>query len=256
MVHNEMPEHMVWDPQARYLQIEERVTNVRTSLTALENKVERGFGEVHNHISANVQALTAQLTSLSSELRSGQKTQWPVILTVLGLIATVMLGFGGALGYAVLSPLKETVAGNSSGINELTRAMTGLITNLPESFIPRRETERLSLRSAEDRARVEENVRAMMPRAEVELLREASAADRKHLWDELAKVRDSTVQRNEWMERNRARDTEMAEINRRVDEIRQELGSQYGVRDVIMDLKAEINSLRAKMEAGLPPRLP
>lgn len=237
-----------WDPQARYLQLDERVTNVRTSLTNLEGKVDRGFTEVHSHISANIQALTSQLTTFSGELRSGQKTQWPVILTLLGLIVTVLLGFGGAMGYAVLAPLKEAVGTNVANVNDLNSALTQLVTGLPESFIPRRETERLSARALEDRMRVEEVLKTMIPRSEVELLRQSSASDRERLWNDLGILRDQTVSRNEWMERNRARDTEVADLSRRVDEIRESLGSQYTTRDLLLSTQQELKDLRNRLE--------
>ena len=50
------------------------------------------------------------------------------------------------------------------------------------------------------------------------------------------------VTRNEWSETNRARDQEISDISPR-DEIRQEVGTVCGTRDVIVDLK-EIDLLQ------------
>lgn len=70
----------------------------------------------------------------------------------------------------------------------------------------------------------------------------------------IADLRASSVTRNEWAERNRARDQEVADLGRRVDELRQDVGSVYGTRDVIQDLKKEIDNLRQRMNTrGLSP---
>lgn len=61
-------------------------------------------------------------------------------------------------------------------------------------------------------------------------------------------LRDSTVPRVAWEERNRARDLEVADLNRRIEELRQNVGSVYGTRDVIQDMRSEINSLRQRLD--------
>ncbi|RJG40683.1 hypothetical protein D3Y55_25870 [Mesorhizobium sp. DCY119] len=53
---------------------------------------------------------------------------------------------------------------------------------------------------------------------------------------------------------HRARDQEVADLGRRVDELRQDVGSVYGTRDVIIDLKTEIDNLRQRFNLrAVPP---
>jgi hypothetical protein len=54
------------------------------------------------------------------------------------------------------------------------------------------------------------------------------------------------VTRNEWQERNRATGQQAMEFNRRLEELRQDFGAVYGTRDVIQDMKREIDELRRK----------
>lgn len=82
---------------------------------------------------------------------------------------------------------------------------------------------------------------------EMEWRTQRGSEDRKRSDDALADLRAGTVSRNEWSERNHARDGEISELGRRIDELRQEVGSVYGTRDVIVDLKREVNLLRQRV---------
>lgn len=55
--------------------------------------------------------------------------------------------------------------------------------------------------------------------------------DRNRMEAAVVELRTSTVDRNEWMERNRAYDQQAADFNRRLDELRQDFGSVYGTRE-------------------------
>ncbi|RJG40801.1 hypothetical protein [Mesorhizobium sp. DCY119] len=95
-------------------------------------------------------------------------------------------------------------------------------------------------------------------RQEIDWRTARRAEDRQRTDAAILELRTSTVTRNEWTERNRARDQEMSDVNRRVDEVRQDVGSVYGTRDVIIDLKKDIDTLReriASMRATAPPDL-
>jgi hypothetical protein len=76
--------------------------------------------------------------------------------------------------------------------------------------------------------------------------------DRSRIEAALVDIRSSAVTRNEWGERNRARDHEVADLSRRVDELRQEVGGTYGTRDVILDLKKELDTLRQRLGSMRP----
>lgn len=74
-----------------------------------------------------------------------------------------------------------------------------------------------------------------------------TAEDRNRTDAAVADLRQSTVTCNEWGERNRAYDQQAAEFIRRLDELRQDFGAVYGTRDVIQDMKKEIDDLRWKL---------
>lgn len=84
----------------------------------------------------------------------------------------------------------------------------------------------------------------IVTRQEMDWRQARSQEDRSRTDTAIVELRNSSVTRNEWSERNRARDQEIADVSRRVDEIRQEVGAVYGTRDVIVDLKKEIDILR------------
>lgn len=84
-------------------------------------------------------------------------------------------------------------------------------------------------------------------RQEMDWRQARSQEDRLRSDAAILELRSSSVTRNEWSERNRARDQEIADVSRRVDEIRQEVGAVYGTRDVIVDLKKEIDMLRQRV---------
>lgn len=193
-----------WD--ARVLQLDERVTNLRTTLSSVEQETRTGFAQVNTAIS-----------NLSNEVRTGQKTQWPTILMVMGLIVTVVISIGGAFAVVTLAPIREQVADNRITSKETTMQIAAILAGLPEAYIPRRESENLRLRAGEDRARTEAS---------------------------LVELRTKTVDRNEWMERNRARDIELNDIRGRIDELVRQVGDTYGARDVILDLKGRVDALQ------------
>lgn len=133
-----------FDAQARYAALDERVTNLRTSFVNLEGEMRSGFAGLNSH-----------LTSLSNELRTSQKTQWPVIWAAAGVVFSVLVGIGGALYLPVLNNLSE---------------QKGEIKELRSGFVPRDEIDWRATRAAEDRARLETNltdIRSQMtPRSE------------------------------------------------------------------------------------------
>jgi hypothetical protein len=122
----------------------------------------------------------------------------------------------GAVGNQALSPIKDNLVE--------TRAA---VARLAETSITRQEMDQRAQRGLEDRTRTDTAI---------------------------TELRAAAVTRNEWTERNRARDQEVADLGRRVDELRQDIGSVYGTRDVIIDLKKEIDNLRQRFNLrSVPP---
>lgn len=72
--------------------------------------------------------------------------------------------------------------------------------------------------------------------------------DRDRTNNAISDLRENAVTRNEWQERNRARDQEVADLSRRIEEIRAILGSQYTTRDVLLNLQAEVKDLMRRRD--------
>ncbi len=107
-------------------------------------------------------------------------------------------------------------------IRETTTDLKQTLRDYVATSVSRQEMDWRSTRGAEDRDRTDESIKDL---------------------------RLASVTRAEWGERNHARDNEIAEINRRLDEIRQEVGAVYGTRDVIIDLKKEVDTLRQRLSS-------
>lgn len=93
----------------------------------------------------------------------------------------------------------------------------------------------------------------MVTREELKWRAERGVEDRVRTDAAITELRSGAVTRLEWQERNRARDTEVADLSRRVDEIRSDVGAVYGTRDVIQDMKEEIDRLRQRLNERPPP---
>ncbi len=113
------------------------------------------------------------------------------------------------LGFMALQPIKDN-----------TLRLENAIVRVAETSVSQKEMEWRSARGAEDRKRSE---------------------------DALNDIRSSTVSRNEWSERNHARDNQITEISRRIDELRQDVGSQYTTRDVLLSTQSEVKDLRNQL---------
>ncbi|MBX5021243.1 hypothetical protein [Rhizobium lentis] len=172
--------------------------------------------DLRSNMNTGFQGVNANLAALSNELRSSGKTQWPVIWSAIGVGVGILSG----LGFMALQPIKDNTA-------RLEEAVIRVSENTQASFAKVNET--------------------MVTQKEMEWRTQRGAEDRKRSDDALADLRTTTVSRNEWSERNHARDGEIAELGRRIDELRQEVGSVYGTRDVIVDLKREISALRQRV---------
>ncbi|MGR9252758.1 hypothetical protein [Rhizobium leguminosarum] len=182
------------EPVLNVARLSERVENQGKDITDLRSNMNSGF-----------QGVNANITALSSELRSSSKTHWPAIWAALSVGMTILAG----LGFLSLQPIKDNT-------NRLENAMV----RLAETSVSQKEMEWRTQRGAEDRKRQD---------------------------DAMTDLRSNTISRNEWSERNHARDNEIAELSRRIDELRQEVGSVYGTRDVIVDLKRQIDTLRQRV---------
>lgn len=210
-----------FDPQARYAALDERVTNVRSSLVNLEGEMRSGFTTINTH-----------LNNLANELRNSQKTPWGVIITGIGVGLSIIV----AIGTLAYIPIQRT-----------TEDLSSDLIRLQESSVSRSEYEQGNQRGSETRRRFEEAFVKLMdttvPRNELSLLVAESRADRTRLNQEVTSLSEKTVTRAEWEERNRARDNEVTELSRRIDELSRNSAATYGLRDVIQDLKEQVRFL-------------
>lgn len=172
--------------------------------------------DLRSNMNTGFQGVNANLAALSNELRSSGKTQWPVIWSAIGVGVVILSG----LGFMALQPIKDNTA------------------RLEEAVIRVSDSAQLSIKGITDN---------MVTQKEMEWRTQRGAEDRKRSDDALSDLRTMTVTRNEWSERNHARDGEIAELGRRIEELRQEVGSVYGTRDVIVDLKREVSTLRQRV---------
>lgn len=96
----------------------------------------------------------------------------------------------------------------------------------------------------------------MVTRQEMDWRAARGIEDRNRTDGALADLRSNTVTRAEWQERNIARNNEVADISRRVEEIRADFGAVYGTRDVIQQMQEEIERLRQRLNERSRSRMP
>lgn len=174
---------------------------------------------VQAQLGERVTNLGRRQSDLETEMRTGFRTIESSIASLSTTLSernkpqwqalSVMLAFAAMLGALAYMPIREA-----------TTDLKADVAGLAASTVSRQEMDWRASRGVEDRARME---------------------------NALDYAREHTVPRMVWEERNRARDTEIANINLRMEEIRTQMGSVYGTRDVILDLQQEVDSLRARL---------
>lgn len=207
---NDMSSGNAFDPMAQYARLSERVENQGKDIVDLRSNMNTGF-----------QSVNAAIGTLSNELRSNSKTQWPVIWAAAGVCFTV-LATGGAFFYNSLSKGQDRL--DSAVLKNAEMTQTAL-TAVVDKMVTQKELEWRTARGAEDRSRMEASVKevreAQVPRAELE-----------RVWASQSS-RDSDQQRQ-------------------IDELKQAQGSVYGARDVILDLRERLDRVERQriMQGG------
>lgn len=131
------------DLQERYAALDERVTNLRSSLNALDSSTQRGFAE-----------MGAQLQNVLREISSSQKTPWVIIFSGLGVLLTFLTIVGGLVYWPIQTQqmeLKEQLMATRLDIQDM-------LTVIPQQFVSRDETEVLRARNKEDRDRMQTEI--------------------------------------------------------------------------------------------------
>lgn len=188
----------------RFAALDERVTNLRTSFQNLEHSTTAGFGRID-----------AKLGEMSAAFSAGQRTPWSTIWTAVGVAFTVLLG----IGWLVYTPVQNNQDRLEASLLKLSDNVATAVTSGPDMYIPRRESEALRTRAAEDRT---------------------------NLVRDIDTLRSEKLPRNEWILRNVAVDAEFTDIRRTVEQIRQDFGGTYSLRDAIVDLKDRLERVESK----------
>lgn len=199
-------------------QLGERVTNLGRRQTDLEAEMRSGFRQIENSFATFTNETRSSIAALGTSISERSRPQWQA----LGVMVSVVVVLGGLVYWPIresTNDLKAQDIETSRLIQSLTSETSKAIQSLAANTVTRQEMDWRAQRGVEDRNRMEAAV---------------------------VELRTSTVDRNEWMERNRAYDQQAADFNRRLDELRQDFGSVYGTRDVIQDMKRELDELRRK----------
>lgn len=207
-----------FDPAASWGRLSERVEHQGRDLIDLRSNMNTGF-----------QNLQHTLSGLANEFRGSSRTQWPIIWSAIGVCFTMFAAVGTLAYWPVLD--------NQDRLEAALMRLSDTVGVVSEKSLSRDEANWRGARTAEDRARTE-----------------AALTD----------LRNSTVTRLEWSERNGARSQEIgalrdathsedANLQRQIDQLRQDFGSIYGTRDIIQDLKKEVDTLRQRFNSGRYP---
>jgi hypothetical protein len=199
---------------AAQAQMGERISNLNRRQTDYEAESRANFRAIEASISAITTEMRQSFSSITNTLSERNKPQWQAL--------GVALTFAALLGGLAYMPIREATTDLKSAVIETNKSIQALAANT----VSRQEMDWRAARGAEDRVR-----------------QETAIAD----------LREVSVTRAEWGERNRARDQEVSDLSRRVDEIRADVGAVYGTRDVIIDLKNEIDRLRTRLNERSSP---
>lgn len=172
--------------------------------------------DLRSNMNTGFQNVNANISALANDFRATGKTQWPIIIGFCSVTITVL----GGLGFLAIQPIKDNIAQIRQDAQTLSATTATGFTSFVDKMVTQKEMEWRTARGAEDRKRTD---------------------------DGISDLRANTVSRNEWSERNHARDGEIAELGRRINEIRQDVGSQYTTRDVLLSTQSEVKDLRNQL---------
>jgi hypothetical protein len=206
----------------------QRITNLETVFGEFRREFSHQIGAVNASVSAIQSKMDERFNALTSSLAERNRPQYQALGFALSVILAV-----GALAYW---PIRESTNDLKANDVETARIIQSLATetnktiqNLAANTVSRQEMDWRAARGIEDRDRTTQAI---------------------------TDLRVNAVARSEWSERNRASDQQMAELSRRMEELRSDFGAVYGTRDVIKDMKQEIDALRQRIATQRYSRAP
>jgi hypothetical protein len=174
-----------------------------------------------------VQGVAQQVSALATTLNDRSRTPWGILISGAGFMMGVVAVVGG-LAYA---PIREAIADTKADIrliseNGLSIAAFGEFKNTYENnrIASRNDNDAkfaaMRLEATSDIARIEEQLKGQVPRAEHE-----------RVWASY--------------------DQRFTDQQRQIDEIKSNQASTYGVRDVILDYRDRLDRLERSRQ-GIP----
>lgn len=200
-----------FDPMTSWARLSERVENQGKDIVDLRSNMNTGF-----------QTINSAISTLSNELRTNSKTQWPVIWSAAGVCFTILAALG-AFFYGTLSKGQDRL---DTAIVETSKGVQTALEKVTANMVTQKEMEWRTARSSEDRQRTEIAIKD---------------------------IRDSLVPRAEHERVWQNYDDRGKDFQRQIDEIKQAQGSVYGQRDFMLDLRERLDRLerdRARATAG------
>jgi hypothetical protein len=161
-------------------QLGERVTNLGRRQSDLESEMRSGFKNVETTMSAIANEMRSSISTLSASIAERSRTQWPVIWTAAGVSFTILAALS-AFVYGTLSKdqtrLDAAIMKNAeiiqASVTKLAETTQQNLISMSERMVTRQEMEYRQQRGAEDRVRMEANIKdvrdAQVPRPEMEL---------------------------------------------------------------------------------------
>lgn len=168
--------------------------------------------DLRSNMNTGFQSVNANIATLSNELRGNSKTQWPVIWSAIGVSFTVL----GGIGWMAYAPIREAQAQMKMEIRDVASDAAGAITGLAEKVVMQKEMEWRTARAAEDRQRTEAAIKDLRA-------------------DQVPRMEHQRV----WM----GYDNQIANLQRQLDEFKQQQGSVYGTRDLLLDLRQRLDRI-------------
>lgn len=211
-----------FDPMAQYARLSERVENQGKDIVDLRSNMNTGF-----------QSVNASIGTLSNELRSNSKTQWPVIWAAAGVCFTV-LATGGAFFYSSLSKGQDRLDAaivkqaevSQAAISKLSEATQVSLSQINTTMVTQKEMEWRTARGQEDRARMESSIasvrEAQVPRAELE-----------RVWT--------------------SEDQQRAQMQKQIDELKESQSNTYSARDLLLDMRERQDRLERQFYGASRP---
>lgn len=197
-----------FDPMAQYARLSERVENQGKDIVDLRSNMNTGF-----------QSVNAAIGTLSNELRSNSKTQWPVIWAAAGVCFTVLVTIG-TFFYSTLSKGQDRIEVSVARVAENSLSVAAF-----QDFRSTYENNRVVSRNdyidkfGQLNARLDTVTKDQVPRAELE-----------RVWQ--------------------SDDMQKAQLQKQIDELKQSQSATYGARDVILDMRERLDRIERQRLSG------